>query len=103
MGLVADIAEVVQMLKTEVLQRVSQEAVLDVDADIDYAELSKQVLLLELPELAGTDESVCEQTRLVNEGLAVLSDVLGQIYTQLERVTRTRNMSGCTSRRSVAT
>ncbi len=85
MGLVADITEVVQTLQAKVLQRVSQEAVLDVDDDIDYAELSELVLTLELPEPAGADEVVCEQTQRVNEGLALLSDVLIQISNQLER------------------
>lgn len=85
MGLVADITEVVQTLQTKVLERVSQEAVLDVDDDIDYAELSEQVLLMELPDFPGADDVVCEQVRLVNEGLAVLSNVLLRIYDELER------------------
>ena len=85
MGLVADITEMVQTLQTKVLQRVSQEAVLDVDDDIDYVELSEQVLTMELPALADASDVVREQTQLVNEGLAVLSDVLLQINDQLER------------------
>ena len=70
MGLVADITEMVQTLQTKVLQRVSQEAVLDVDDDIDYVELSEQVLTMELPALADASDVVREQTQLVNEGLA---------------------------------
>ena len=50
MGLVADIAEVAQGLQEKVLARVSQEVVLDADVDIDYAELSEEVLAKELPE-----------------------------------------------------
>ena len=44
MGLVADIAELTQVLQREVLDVVSREAVLDADADVDYAELAEQVL-----------------------------------------------------------
>ena len=39
MGLVADIDEMCDMLQQEVLQRVQQEAVLDVDVDMNYATL----------------------------------------------------------------
>ena len=85
MGVVADIAEVVQALQEQVLQRVSQEAVLDADVDIDYAELSEQVLMLEYEEREDLDEAVREQARQVNEGLAALSGVLAEIDGQLER------------------
>ena len=85
MGLVADIAEVAQTLQQEVLQRVSQEAVLDVDVDIDYAEMSEQVLLMEMPIQADAPDEVHEQTQHVNEGLAALSGVLMQIDNQLSR------------------
>ena len=85
MGLVADIAEVAQTLQQEVLQRVSQEAVLDVDVDIDYAEMSEQVLLMEMPIQADAPDEVHEQTQHVNEGLAALSGVLMQIDSQLSR------------------
>ena len=85
MGVVADIAEVAQTLQQEVLQRVSQEAALDVDVDVDFAELAEQVMSWELPERTDADEVVREQIRLVNEGLGVLSDTLVQIAGQLER------------------
>ncbi len=83
MGLVADIAEVTQVLQRDVLDVVSHEAVLDADAD--YAELAEQVLAAELQECVDVDESVCEQTRQVNEALGVLNSVLVQIPEQLER------------------
>ena len=83
MGLVADIAAVAQTLQTEVLARVSQEAVIDADIDVDYGLLSEQILLMEMPE-AG-DDAVCEQTALVNDALGGLSSVLGLIADQLER------------------
>ena len=85
MGLVADIAEVTQALQTQVLDVVSHEAVLDADAEVDYAELAEQVLAVELQECVDAGESVCEQTRLVNEALGVLNSVLVQIPEQLER------------------
>ena len=83
MGLVADVAEVAQALQEKVLTRVSQEVVLDADVDIDYAELSEEVLAKELPER--TEEAIREQTHLVNEALGGLSGVLVQIADQLER------------------
>ena len=85
MGLVADITEVTQALQTQVLDVVSREAVLDADADVDYAELAEQVLAAEMQERVDADEGVCEQTRLVNEALGVLNSVLVQITEQLER------------------
>lgn len=85
MGLVADIAEVVQTLRDGVLQRVSQEAVVDADVDIDYAEMSELVMTMKLEEREGQDDEVREQVRLSNEGLSVLGSVLGQIDSQLER------------------
>ena len=85
MGLVADIAEVTQTLQQEVLARVSQEAVLDADIDVDYVELSERVLAMELQERTDADEAIGGQTRLVNEGLGELSGVLMEIDGQLSR------------------
>lgn len=85
MGLVADVAEVVQALQTEVLERVSHEAVMDVDDDVDYGALSEQVLTMELEEIVGADDAVQEQVKIVNESLGALSDVLLQIDGQLSR------------------
>ncbi|MBR5395447.1 MAG: hypothetical protein IK144_10270 [Bacteroidaceae bacterium] len=85
MGLAADITEVAQTLQTEVLDVVSREAVLDVDADMDYAELSEQVLAQELQERIEMDDTTREQTRLTNEALGALSGVLAQIADGLER------------------
>ena len=84
MGLVADMMEVTQTLQ-EVLQRVSQDAVLDVDIDMDYAALSEQVLTMEVEEKAGAGEVMHEQTRMANEALGSLSSVLGKIDGQLTR------------------
>ena len=112
MGLAADIMEMVDMLQHEVLDVVSHEAVLEADADIDYTELSEQLLMLELPECGSEDEVVREQKRLVNEALGMLSSVLAQIADQLERrhkdeeyvrlyeAERRRYMSSGTARRS---
>ena len=85
MALVADMTEVTAMLQTEVLARVSQEAVLDADADMDYGELAEEVLAMEMDEGAEQDESVGEQVVLVNEAIAALSSMLAQIAEQLER------------------
>lgn len=85
MGLVADIQEVIKMLEQKVLQRVSQEATLDVDIEANYAEMSDQVMTMGLAVPTGADEAVSEQTRLVNDALKELGDVLGRIDVQLNR------------------
>jgi len=85
MGLVADIAEVAQTLEEKVLRKVSEEVVLDADVDIDYAELSEEVLAKELPERTDVEEDVREQMHLVNDTLGGLNCVLMQIADQLER------------------
>ena len=85
MGLSADIIEVTETLRREVLEVVSHEAVLDADVDIDYATLSEQVLTMELEELEDADDAIREQTHLVNESLGALSNMLGQIDGQLRR------------------
>lgn len=82
MGMVADIAEVTQTLQQEVVQRVSQEAALDVDVDTDFAELAEQVMSAELMPL---NPDLQEQTEQVNDALGELSSVLAEIATQLER------------------
>ena len=48
MGVLADIMEAVEMLSKEVLDRVSQEAVLDADVDADFDVMSEEVLSWEL-------------------------------------------------------
>ena len=82
MGVVADIAEVTQTLQQEVLQRVSQEAALDVDVDVDFAELAEQVMTWELMPLS---PDLQEQTEQVNDAIGALSGVLTQIDQQLSR------------------
>ena len=85
MALVADITEVVEGLQQEVLQRVSQEAVLDVDVDADFVVLAEQVLAMELAETADAEAVVRKQTQLVNEALGALSDTLSEVDKQLSR------------------
>ncbi len=82
MGMVADIAEVTQTLQQEVVQRVSQEAALDVDVDTDFAELAEQVMSAELMPLT---PDLQEQTEQVNDALGALSGLLTQIDQQLSR------------------
>lgn len=85
MGLAADIIEVAETLQREVLEVVSHEAVLEADADIDYAALSLKVLTMELEDKADADDAIREQTRIANEALGELSNVLSQIDAQLNR------------------
>ena len=85
MGLAADIIEVTGMLQREVLDLVSHEAVLDADADTDFAALSVNVLTMELEDKADANDDIREQTLLANEALGELSNVLCQIDVQLNR------------------
>ena len=85
MGLAADIIEVTETLQREVLDVVSHEAVLDADADTDFAALSVQVLTMELEDKADADDDIRKQTLLANEALGELSNVLSQIDAQLNR------------------
>ena len=85
MGLVADITEVAETLQREVLTVVSQEAVLDADADIDYGEEAERVMTMELEPRADHDEAMCENITLANEALGALSDILSRIADQLLR------------------
>lgn len=91
MGLAADIAEVTQTM-LGVLEQVKHEAVLDVDVDTDYTEMSERLLALELSEHEENDcrmpvhtDEVREQIALVNEALGELSGVLTEISDQMMR------------------
>ena len=85
MGLAADIIEVTETLQREVLEVVSHEAVLDVDADTDFAALSVKVLTMELEEKEGADDAIREHTQFANDALGELSNMLGRIDRQLKR------------------
>ena len=82
MALVADITEVTEHLSREVLERVKQEAVLDVDVDVDFDVMAEDVLSW---ELVMTSDDLQENIQLGNDALSGLSDVLTQISSQLER------------------
>lgn len=82
MGLAADVTEATETMTQEVLERVTKEVVLDADTDIDYTETGERVasMVLTVP-----NDDLQEATQGVNEALAVLSNVLTQIASQLER------------------
>ena len=82
MGAVADITEVTEVLSKEVLERVKQEAVVDVDVDVDFDVMAEEVLSW---ELVMTGDDLQENIQLGNDALGGLSDVLTQISSQLER------------------
>ena len=82
MGVLADIMETVEMLSKEVLDRVSQEAVLDADVDADFDVMSEEVLSW---ELTIKNDDLQELTQQVNDALGGLSNVLSQIGSQLSR------------------
>ena len=85
MGLAEDIIEVTETLQREVLDVVSHEAVLDADADTDFAALSVKVLTMELEEKEGADDAIREHTQFANDALGELSNMLGRIDRQLKR------------------
>ena len=66
MGVVADIMEAAEMLSKEVLDRVSQEAVLDADVDADFDVMSEEVLSW---ELTIKNDDLQELTQQVNDAL----------------------------------
>ncbi len=82
MGVVADIMEVAETLSKQVLERVKQEAVLDVDIDVDFDTLAEEVLSW---ELTIKNDDLQELTQQVNDALGGLSKVLSQIGSQLVR------------------
>lgn len=82
MGVVADVVELTETLSKEVLERVKQEPVLDVDVDVDFDALAEEVLSW---ELVMTADNLQEPVQQVNEALGVLSSTLTQISSQLER------------------
>lgn len=84
MGVAADITELSQQMQQDVLERMSREAVLDTDIDIDYAELYQQVLGKEL-DIDAEQEEVKVQQMLVNEALDTLSDIIAKIAAQQAR------------------
>lgn len=85
MGLAADVTELAQTLRNEVLSKVMKDALLDVDVDMDFTELSEQVLAQELHLDSVADEVILEHVNLVNEALSELNNVLVVIAEQLER------------------
>ena len=82
MGLAADVTETTEMMTQEVLERVTKEVVLDADTDIDYTETGERVQAM---VLTAPNDDLQEATQAVNDALGVLSDVLIQIASQLER------------------
>ena len=82
MGLAADVTETTEMMTQEVLERVTKEVVLDADTGIDYTETGERVQAM---VLTAPNDDLQEATQAVNDALGVLSDVLTQIASQLER------------------
>ena len=81
MALVADVEELTAQLQ-EVLQEVSKDAVIGVDDDVDFLELSEQTLEQELMPLTA---ELADVTQQVNDALGRLSGVLSDIASQLVR------------------
>ena len=46
LGIISDMGNVIWQLKNDVLQRVMQEAPVDIDVDIDYTEMANRALQL---------------------------------------------------------
>lgn len=58
LGIIAETADTIRLMRQDVLRRVSQEAVLDADVDVDYAQMADLALQMELPE---TDASAANE------------------------------------------
>jgi len=76
LGITADFVEVIHQLRTDVLRRVSQEAVIDVDTDIDYSEMAERALQAELP----VDVKGWQSEKTLSETLAE-TEVVGRLGT----------------------
>ena len=85
LSLKADIDEVTQAYSENVLTKVSNEAVLDVDVDIDFNEMGMMVINEELDPRITDKPEICQLIDDVNESLGELHDVLARIAKQLER------------------
>ena len=79
MGVAADTADVTGMLQREVLECVSRDALLDADADIDYQELSEEVLGMESECSARGPVFLCQPSRRQRQ---VPSQCLPEVYAQ---------------------
>lgn len=81
-GLVGDICEVTEIMACDVLETLRHEAVLGIDDDINYADVSRQILSMRLsPKSPGLEEL----TTQANERLTALSTVLTAIDHELNR------------------
>jgi len=84
-SIVADMDELMPVLKSEVLDRVSREIVLDADEGIDYASRAEALQALQpvvLKNPADDEEEPCAQ---LNERLEALTDLLFSIADALDR------------------
>ena len=100
LGIISDMGNVIWQLKNDVLQRVMQEAPVDVDVDIDYTEMANRALQLELPErpsdwedyeaTSDSSDGLWLEDRMDDEAveisIRVISDVNRLSMTQLARV-----------------
>ena len=90
MGIMAEYVEVIRQLRTEVLTRVSQEAPIDVDIDIDYGEMAELALQAELPEdMAGwqSDKTLSEalaETEIVRRLEAPEAEAVTSIFASTD-------------------
>ena len=90
MGITAELLEVIRQLRTEVLVRVSQEAPIDVDIDIDYGETAELALQAELPEdMAGwqSDKTLSEalaETEIVRRLEAPEAEAVTSIFASTD-------------------
>ena len=85
MGIVTDAEEMVTMLKSDVVVKVSREIVLDADEGIDYPALGdslQNLLPIELPKPTAEDLTAVAE---LNKAVEALSAVLLQIGEELDR------------------
>lgn len=90
MGITAELIDVICQLRDDVLRRFSQEAVIDLDLDVDYGQLAEQALQAELPDgLEGWDSKMSEDlthTEIVSRLEGDLSESFPQMITQMDNL-----------------
>lgn len=84
-SIVADIEELCNMLKTEVLERVSREIWLEADEGIDYAVLAEQLQRLLPVELVKTATDEADAIGNLNKAVEAMADLLFGIADALDR------------------
>ena len=90
MSITAELIDAIRQLRDDALRRFSQEAVIDLDLDVDYGQLAEQALQAELPDgLEGWNSKMSEDlthTEIVSRLEGDLSESFPQMITQMDNL-----------------